>query len=231
MRSWLRRAKRRSSDGCVYYATLPPDATDSHDATAPDRRSLNMKLLVHTCCAPCAMSVFHETRKKNIRAIGFFYNPNIHPSNEFKKRETYTKYLFKKEKSLFIRHRSPAEEFFLITSIFPEAPARCEACWMLRLRKTAEFAKKKRFNAFTTTLLASPYQNHEKIKAIGEYLAKEQEIDFYYRDFRVFFKEAHAQARRDGVYCQNYCGCVFSMIEREEEKNKKAAGHRSQVTG
>ena len=89
---------------------------------------------------------------------------------------------------------------------------------MLRIRKTAEFARKKGFDAFTTTLLASPYQDHEKIKAICEFLAKEQGVGFFYRDFRNSFKESHAEARKMNIYCQRYCGCVFSMIEREERK-------------
>ena len=188
-----------------------------------------MKLLLHTCCAPCAIPVLRETRKESIKTSGFFYNPNIHPLSEFRKRERFAKSLFKKERLPFIRFPSPQEEFFLITSLSCEAPLRCEACWMLRLRKTAEFARQKKFEAFTTTLLASPYQNHEKIKAICVYLAKEQGVEFFYRDFRTFFKEAHREARNQGIYCQNYCGCVFSMIEREEERKSKIKNQKSNI--
>lgn len=76
------------------------------------------------------------------------------------------------------------------------------------------------FDAFTTTLLGSPYQEHEIIKQLGEDLAGQAGIKFYYEDFRAGFKDAHDKARKKGIYCQNYCGCIFSEKERIEKKGK-----------
>lgn len=96
-----------------------------------------------------------------------------------------------------------------------EAPeSRCPACWRLRMERAAKFAKTGEFDAFTTTLLGSPYQDHGIVKKICEDIAKQIDLKFYYKDFRPGFREAHNKARSKRIYCQNYCGCVFSEYER-----------------
>ena len=80
------------------------------------------------------------------------------------------------------------------------------------------------YDGFSTTLLVSPYQNHEELKRLGEELAKKYEIKFVYRDFRVGFREGQAKARELGLYMQKYCGCIFSEEDRyskQIEKDKK----------
>ena len=101
---------------------------------------------------------------------------------------------------------------------------RCPECWWLRMIGTAKFAKENGFDAFTTTLLASPYQDQDVIKSIGEDVAARCELKFYSEDFRPGFKAAHEKARAMGMYCQSYCGCVFSEKERIEEKEQKKQG-------
>lgn len=102
-----------------------------------------------------------------------------------------------------------------------EAPERCVSCWRLRLQKTALYAKENGFNTFSSTLLVSPYQNQELLKQLGIQVAKESGIDFYYEDFRVGFKQAHEEARNKGIYCQKYCGCNYSKLERYTMKIEK----------
>ena len=99
----------------------------------------------------------------------------------------------------------------------------------MRLAETARFAKKNRFDAFTTTLLGSPYQEHGVLKNICEKLSKEEKIRFYYKDFRAGFRDAQKQAREKKMYCQNYCGCVFSLVEREEERKTKNAKRKTKI--
>ena len=94
-------------------------------------------------------------------------------------------------------------------------------CYPVRLRKTFEYAKQNGYDTVTTTLLYSIYQNHSFIKAYCEKLAKEYEIDFLYRDFRVGFWEGHDKAKELGLYMQKYCGCVFSEEDRYKEKIEK----------
>lgn len=181
-----------------------------------------MRLLLHTCCAPCAIAVLKLAREDKYDSItGFFYNPNIHPGREFTKREDYAMNLFKSEQSDFIGSSYKPEEYFDKIRGFENTKIRCPACWDIRLRKTASFAKEKRFDAFTTTLLASPHQDHESLKRISESLGKTLSIKFYYKDFRNIFREAYDQARLRGIYCQNYCGCVFSIVEREDRRKKR----------
>ena len=98
---------------------------------------------------------------------------------------------------------------------------RCQVCWWLRMVRCAKFAKEHSFDAFTTTLLGSPYQDHEVLKSICEDIAKECGIQFYYEDFRTGFKAAQEKAKNKGIYRQKYCGCLFSEkegIERQEGK-------------
>jgi len=77
------------------------------------------------------------------------------------------------------------------------------------------------YEAFTTTLLVSPYQNHELLKQVGEEMAEKYGVEFLYRDFRPGFREGQNEARQLGLYMQKYCGCVFSEEERYLQRNKK----------
>jgi predicted adenine nucleotide alpha hydrolase (AANH) superfamily ATPase len=102
----------------------------------------------------------------------------------------------------------------------PPHPERCRSCYGLRLEKTAERARVLDFGAFTTTLLISPYQDIEGIAAIGETLAVKYNVEFYFRDFRPYFRDAMVLSRELGLYRQKYCGCIFSR--EESEKARKA---------
>lgn len=179
-----------------------------------------MRVLLHICCAPCAIFPIEEIKKDGGYPFGFFYNPNIHPYSEYLKRKAEVE-RYAKEISLSVTYADYNIEDFFSHIVYNEAlKDRCPICWWLRLEKTAAFAKDKGFDAFTTTLLSSPYQNQDVIKNICENIAKRFALNFYYRDFRHGFREAHNIARAKGMYCQNYCGCVFSEKERLEKKLK-----------
>jgi len=93
-------------------------------------------------------------------------------------------------------------------------PQRCKKCYRIRLEKTADFASREGYSAFSTTLLISPYQDHEEIKRVGEETAEKYGVDFLYRDFRQLFREGQSAARAANMYMQKYCGCIFSEEER-----------------
>jgi predicted adenine nucleotide alpha hydrolase (AANH) superfamily ATPase len=160
-------------------------------------------------------------REKRFEVNGLFYNPNIHPLSEYKNRkkavEDYSKAT---QVEVFYPQYAP-EEYFQAVNLKEANPGRCSICWELRLKKTAQTAKEKSFDAFSTTLLVSPYQDQELLKTIGQGIAKDTGIDFYYEDFRPGFKKAHNEAKSKGIYCQKYCGCIYSEIE----KCKKSAKH------
>ncbi|MBU1913141.1 MAG: epoxyqueuosine reductase QueH [Candidatus Omnitrophica bacterium] len=185
-----------------------------------------MKLLLHICCGPCALYPVKELLSKKFDKItGFFYNPNIHPPSEYKRRRDA---LSKAALEIYLEVVMPEyriEEYFRFVfsnnvggGLKPSPTERCGLCWELRLSETADFAKANGFDAFTTTLLVSPYQDHEKVKKIGERIADEKGVKFYYQDFRPGFKDGQEQAKKENLYRQKYCGCVFSELERVKVK-------------
>ncbi len=180
-----------------------------------------MNTLLHICCAPCAIYPVERLRKAGHQIAGFFYNPNIQPYSEYLKRRCEVE-KYSKESSLNVIYGEyDLVKYFQMVAYDGKIEERCPECWWLRLINTAKFAKENGFDAFTTTLLVSPYQDQNVIKAIGEDIAAKAGLKFYYEDFRPGFKEAHDKARATGMYCQNYCGCIFSEKERIEEKDRK----------
>ena len=106
------------------------------------------------------------------------------------------------------------ENFFKTIGPNIEAPSRCRICWKMRLEETARYAKKEGFEAFTTTLLVSPYQERRAIMEIGSELSAEFGVKFLDNDFRDGFRAAQQFAREHNMYRQKYCGCIFSEKER-----------------
>jgi predicted adenine nucleotide alpha hydrolase (AANH) superfamily ATPase len=177
-----------------------------------------MDLLLHVCCAPCLIYPLEKLKEDGFRVSGLFYNPNIHPFSEYNNRRKAIAQLnhIKNIEILYGEYRP--EEFFRKVNYKEENQNRCPVCWGLRLKHTAKIASQKGFKHFSTTLLVSPYQSQEIIKEIGEGIAKTYGLTFYYSDFRPGFRSAHAQAKQLGLYCQNYCGCIYSEIERFQKK-------------
>lgn len=178
-----------------------------------------MKLLLHVCCGPCALYPWQKlTGDEGVEVAGFFYNPNIHPAAEYLARRKAVE-RFSAESGCPVHWGEyDIENFFRAVCGRETEDVRCPVCWELRLRKTAEFARQNGFPTFSTTLLVSPYQSQEKIKAIGDRVAGEVGVSFLYRDFRPGFKWAHEEARQRGYYLQKYCGCVYSERERLRKK-------------
>ena len=171
-----------------------------------------MKILLHTCCAPCLIYPLEQLKAKGFEVEGLFYNPNIHPFAEYKSRKQAITNLGEDIKVNFADY-DPAE-FFQAINGKEYGGGRCAICWKLRLKKTAQEAKEKGFTHFTTTLLVSPYQDQELLKRSGNEAGSETGVEFYYEDFRPGFRKAHNQAKLKGVYCQKYCGCIYSEMER-----------------
>lgn len=168
-----------------------------------------MKLMMHMCCAPCSTYPLSVLRQEGIEPVGVFYNPNIHPIEEFERRRS-TVEQFAAIKGLQVQYfndfRQPEWEAF-------DGPgeARCTMCYTLRMKKAAELAAEQGFDAFTTSLLVSPYQKHDLIKQLGEKYAALNGVQFYYRDFRPGFRQGQKEAKDLGLYRQKYCGCIISL--------------------
>jgi len=174
------------------------------------------KILLHACCAPCAVKCINTFKCENIDFSLFWYNPNIHPFIEYKTRkETLVGYAHKQNVELIMRDEYGLRSF--ISDVYPNFDKRCGKCYQMRLEAAAKYAAENGYSGFSTTLFISPYQNHEMLCAIGEKLAFQYKTSFFYRDFRPLFREGQRAAREMGLYMQKYCGCVFS----EEERYKK----------
>ena len=172
-----------------------------------------MNTLLHVCCAPCSLMSIETLRADKIEVAGLWYNPNIHPYTEYKqRRDTMRLHAENVNLKLFERDDYGLREF--VRLIYPNLEQRCESCYDIRLDYTAKFAKENGFDSFTTSLLISPYQNHELICEVAQRKADKYGIEFLYKDFRPYFREGQQKAREAGYYMQKYCGCVFSEEER-----------------
>lgn len=174
-----------------------------------------MKLLLHTCCGPCLLAPLNQLRKKGFATSGFFYNPNIHPLGEYELRKKAVEVLSQEQGAEIIFGDYDLISFFRQINNHEQPLERCPLCWRLRLQATAELAKEKDFEYFSTTLLVSPYQDLKVIKMLGDEIAEKTGVKFYYEDWRPLFRQAHQEAKQMGLYCQKYCGCVYSELERQ----------------
>jgi hypothetical protein len=172
-----------------------------------------VKIILHICCAPCTIYPLHVLRAEGHDVRGLFYNPNIHPYREYRRRlDTLAEYAGRV--GLIYRKAETYDmEEFLRGVAFREQD-RCLFCYRLRLEETARMAAENGFTAFTTTLLYSRFQKHDLIRIVAENLAKQYGIAFYYRDFREGWQEGIRISKEMGLYRQPYCGCIYSEKER-----------------
>ena len=192
------------------------------------------KILVHMCCGPCSIIPLKDLLKEEFEVHGYFYNPNIHPRAEFVKRLNGTKELAAyMELDVLYDEEYRAVEFIrgMIDSVDgrtdeagrPPEHDRCTYCYAERIEATAKAAKVNNYQAFSSSLLYSKYQNHAEIIELAEGLAEKYGVAFFYRDFREGWVEGIEKSKEIGLYRQKYCGCIYSLIERYPKKYKKKA--------
>jgi epoxyqueuosine reductase len=179
-----------------------------------------MKLLLHTCCAPCTIYPVRVLREHNIGVMGYFYGSNIHPYSEcMKRRHTLVDYAARIDLKLIV-DESYDLEAFLRNVAFRESE-RCRLCYYERLRATALTARRGKFDYFSTTLLYSKFQNHDTVRTVAEAVATETGVPFHYQDFRIGWSEGIAVSKESGLYRQPYCGCIYSEKERYFRSNRQ----------
>ena len=189
------------------------------------REDILPSLLLHSCCAPCS-SYTIEYLSSYFKISVLYYNPNISPKEEYEKRKAEQIRLIYslpvKNKVEFVDCDYDCNEFFDIARGYEqcrEGGERCFRCYELRLKKTAEEAKKGGFDYFCTTLSISPLKNAQKINEIGERLGEEFDVAWLPSDFkkREGYKRSIELSREFNLYRQNFCGCVYSRREAEDE--------------
>ena len=178
-----------------------------------------MKLLMHMCCGPCSVYPANVLIEDGIQFEGLYFNPNIHPLDEFKLRKENVE-KFSELKGIPVTFM---DDFMQDTweNFSGSDDDRCNMCYSVRLDKAAAFAKEKGFDAYTTSLLVSPYQKHELIKELGVKFGDKHGVKFYYRDFRPGFRAGQNEAREIGLYRQKFCGCIVSYEEAQNRKRNK----------
>ena len=181
-----------------------------------------MRILLHTCCAPCATVPIRALQSDSHNIVAYFHNPNIHPATEFANRLASVLKLTEEWGIERIIDSAYRLDLFLgcIDGVEFDRE-RCARCYAMRLRRTAEMALERGFDAFSTSLLVSPYQKHELIMSAGEEAADEYGIAFHYEDYRADFPKTREIAGERGLYRQKYCGCIFSESERYAGRMEK----------
>lgn len=171
------------------------------------------KVLLHICCGPCASYPVPVLREQGYDVMGYFYNPNIHPYSEYlKRREGLEEYARQTDLQVIYDEKYNPVQYF--QNISYRESQRCLFCYRLRLEQAAHIAKKGKFDYFTTTLLVSKYQKHQLIREVGETMGEKYGVPFLYQDFREGFKETVTRSKAMGLYRQQYCGCLYSEMER-----------------
>jgi predicted adenine nucleotide alpha hydrolase (AANH) superfamily ATPase len=179
-----------------------------------------MSVLLHICCGPCAVYPLEVMKGEGLKVKGYFYNPNIHPYLEFKKRIEAVEKLSARMNLPVDYHREYGLRDYLRQVVYHE-DSRCGLCYDMRLREVVAKAKKMRADAFTTTLLYSRYQNHDLIRSRAEELAEQHNIPFLYQDFRQGWQQGIDMSREMDLYRQSYCGCIYSEQERYDKHFSK----------
>lgn len=184
------------------------------------------KLALHSCCAPCSSAVL-ERLHQAFELIVFYYNPNISPASEFRHRADEQRRLIDqmplRDDVRMEEGEYDPERFYRAVQGYEDAPEggeRCAICFEMRLRKTAEFARSIGAEYFTTTLSISPLKDAARLNAIGQALAQEFGLRYLLSDFKKKdgYRRSCALSEQYQLYRQDFCGCVFSQMERSRQK-------------
>lgn len=183
-----------------------------------------MKILLHICCGVCASAVAEKLMIEGHVVTGFFYNPNIHPADEYEKRLEAARQAAKQLRFELIEGPYDRENWFEAAkevACEPEGGKRCDLCFRMRIQKTYDYMKKHMFDAFTTTLTVSPMKEATIVNDIGREIGGEK---FLCADFKKKggFARTIEMAKDMGLYRQHYCGCIYSLEESyKREKERK----------
>jgi hypothetical protein len=189
------------------------------------------KLFLHSCCAPCSSYVL-EYLSQYFEITVFFYNPNISIESEYQNRVNEIKRLINEQQKeyrnpiTFIEGEYDPKVFYDMAKgmeDLPERGQRCYHCYELRMKEAARMASELGADYFTTTLSISPHKNAVWINEIGERLESEYGIKHLPSDFKKKngYKRSIELSEQFNLYRQDYCGCIYSKMERERQKREQ----------
>lgn len=188
--------------------------------------SKKRKILVHVCCAACASYIFSELEKEGFSIIAYFYNPEVHGRAEYLRRLKDVKTLCEERKIKLIVPAYDIQEFFSLLMPYQDKNSikyisdkkryrrkRCQLCITLLIRDMVRKTKALRLNNFTTTMLCSPYRDHDEIWNMALEEAVNKKLNFFYKDFRKGYWNGRNFARTHQILIPKYCGCNDSLDE------------------
>lgn len=193
-------------------------------------RALRPSLLLHACCAPCSSAVL-ERLAESFDISVLFFNPNISQKAEFEKREDELERLIREMPSarsvkLIRTEYDPALFFEAVKGMedIPEGGERCFVCYRMRLEAAAKYAKEHDFDYFATTLTISPLKNAAKLNEIGEELGEKYGVAHLPSDFKKKdgYKRSIVLSKEYELYRQDFCGCIYSKMERDKKNGSNA---------
>lgn len=172
-----------------------------------------MEIVLHICCGVCAAGAVETLVNEGHQVIGFFYNPNIQPPEEYQRRLETARRVAQEFKFPLEVPAYDSEEWLKRASSLkdePEGGKRCQVCFRLRLKKAYDYLMDCGADAFTTTLTISPQKSAQLVNGIGQEIGGEK---FLVRDFKKKegFKRAVQLAKKWQLYRQDYCGCMYSI--------------------
>ncbi|MGE4297729.1 MAG: epoxyqueuosine reductase QueH [Desulfovibrionaceae bacterium] len=176
------------------------------------------RVLVHICCGPCAISTVRSLLAEGFEVTGFFYNPNIHPLQEYLRRREAAAQAAERLGIPVIWKDNEYDPQAWFRAVSHREANRCFHCYALRLERTRQIAARGNFDAFTSTLLYSRRQKHDVIAQVGRDMAGGGAPAFLYRDFRTGWQQGIDTSKEWGLYRQQYCGCLYSENERYERE-------------
>lgn len=184
------------------------------------------KILVHACCSSCFSYVHNSLERDGYIVTAYYFNPCTHGRTEYNRRLLDLQKYCKEHSIRLLIPEYDVQEFFAPLMPLQDKDSikyisdkkrwqtkRCQFCYDLLMTRTAEEARKKKYSYFTTTMLTTPYKDHDEIMNIGMELEQEFKVKFYYRDFRKGYWQGRNYARSHKMHIATYCGCSFSSQE------------------
>lgn len=184
------------------------------------------KVLLHVCCAPCSCAILEGMKASGLDVTVFFYNPNIHPREEYEKRKAEIVAFASKLGVPLVDADYDTENWFARVKGLenePERGKRCSVCFDMRLDQAARYAKANGFPFIATSLSISRHKNQEQVHEAGHAAAARFDgVRFWDYNWRAKggADRGAALAKQEGFYRQNYCGCAYSLRNKSENKDR-----------
>jgi hypothetical protein len=178
-------------------------------------------VLLHLCCGPCSIVPVQSLQEQGFKVVGLFYNPNIHPLQEYLRRREGVRQAAERLSIQVIFKDDEYDPGVFFRQVAFRESSRCLLCSQLRLERTLSIAKRGGFDFFSTSLLYSRQQKHDSVAGLARDMAGDGRVRFFYQDFRPGWRKGIEISQDWGLYRQQYCGCVYSEVERYRNELRK----------